>query len=111
MWQFLWPDRKVEDVPITHITNGVHTGTWLARRMRLLFDRYLGADWMQHIDDPELWAQIDNIPDAELWAVRRHLKRKLVLLRQRARPPALAAAARVHPVQVVAGGVLLDPTR
>ncbi len=36
MWQFLWPDRKEEDVPITHITNAVHAGTWMARRMRML---------------------------------------------------------------------------
>ena len=61
-----------------HVTNGVHTGTWLARRMRLLFDRYLGQDWMENLDDPDLWAQVDNIPDGELWAVRRHLKNKLV---------------------------------
>ena len=35
MWNFLWPEEKMEDVPITHITNGVHTGTWMARRMRM----------------------------------------------------------------------------
>ena len=43
MWRHLWPDRAVDDVPITHITNGVHTGTWLARRLLNLYDRYLGA--------------------------------------------------------------------
>ena len=108
MWKFLWPDTKVEDVPITHITNGVHTGTWLARRMRLLFDRYFGADWLEHLDDPDLWSQIDNIPDAELWTVRQHLKRKLVLFAaERARQHWLQGG--VHPVQVIAAGVLLDP--
>ncbi len=49
MWAFIWPERKVEDVPITHITNGVHTGTWLGRRMRLLYERYLGADLLENI--------------------------------------------------------------
>ncbi len=108
MWHWLWPDRKEEEVPITHITNGVHTGTWLARRMRLLFDRYLGADWLQHVDDPDLWSQIDNIPDAELWAVRRHLKRKLAMFAtERARLQWLSGS--VHPVQVIAAGVLLEP--
>ena len=108
MWQFLYPNTRVEDVPITHITNGVHSGTWLARRMRLLFDRYFGADWIQHIDDPNLWSQLDNIPDSELWAVRRHLKRKLVLYaEERARKLWLQGG--VHPVQVVASGVLLEP--
>ncbi len=108
MWQFLYPGIRVEDVPITHITNGVHTGTWLARRMRNLFERYFGPDWSQHVDDPDLWSQINNIPDAELWLVRRHLKRKLVLFaEERARKLWLQGG--VHPVQVIAGGVLLEP--
>ena len=70
IWRNLWPERRVEDVPITHITNGVHTGTWLARRMRHLFDRYLGNTWMEHLDDPQVWEGIENIPDAELWTVQ-----------------------------------------
>ena len=108
MWSFIWPDRKLEDVPITHITNGVHTGTWLARRMRVLYERYLGSDFLENIDDPEVWAQIENIPDNELWLVRRHLKRKLVTYASdRARAQWLTS--NVHPVQVIASGVLLDP--
>lgn len=107
MWSFLWPDRKEEDVPITHITNGVHVGTWLARRMRLLYDRYLGSDWQQNMDDPRVWQAIDAIPDAELWAVKRHLKRKMVTFaNERARK--MWQSGSVHSVQVIAGGVLLD---
>ncbi len=108
MWGFLWPEQKVDEVPITYVTNGVHTGTWLARRLRHLFSRYLGHDWLENIDDPATWEVIDDIPDAELWAVRRHLKRKLVAyMRDRARLQWLAT--KVHPVQVVASGTLLDP--
>lgn len=108
MWAFLWPGRRVEDVPITYITNGVHTGTWLARRMRVLFDRYLGEDWVNRVDDLTMWQQIDNIPDDELWAVRQHLKRKLVAYTiERARQQWMNGS--VHPVQVVASGALLDP--
>lgn len=108
MWSYLWPERKVEDVPITHITNGVHTGSWLARRMGMLYDRYLGADWLDHIDEQEIWQNVENIPDAELWTVRRHLKRKLIAyIIDRARSQWLTTV--VHPVQVVASGVLLDP--
>ncbi|HEX9019529.1 MAG TPA: alpha-glucan family phosphorylase, partial [Anaerolineaceae bacterium] len=108
MWHGLWPNRQIEDVPITHVTNGVHTGTWLARRMRMLFDRYLGQEWMENIDDPDLWALVDNIPDAELWAVRRHLKNKLVSYAiERARRQWVSGG--FHPVQVVASGVLLEP--
>lgn len=108
MWHKLWPDRKVEDVPIGHITNGVHASTWMARRLQILFERYLGADWKENIDDPDMWAMIENIPDAELWAVRRHLKNKLVSYAiERARSQWVGGG--FHPVQVVAGGVLLEP--
>jgi len=108
MWHWLWPGKKEDDVPITHITNAVHAGSWLARRMRLLFERYLGADWIQHQDEPDFWAQIDNIPDGELWAVRRHLKRKLlVFANERIRQNWVSG--NVHPVQVIAGGVLMEP--
>ncbi|MRR31759.1 alpha-glucan family phosphorylase, partial [bacterium] len=108
MWNWMWPKLRSEDVPITHVTNGVHTGTFLARRLRLLFDRYLGADWMKNIDDPEMWAQVENIPDGELWQVRRHLKRKLVVFAN-TRTRALWQSGSITPAQVVAGGLFLEP--
>jgi starch phosphorylase len=108
MWHSLWPERSVADVPITYITNGIHTGTWLARRLEHLLNRYMGRDWMEHIDDPEMWLGIENVPDAEFWAVRRHLKRKLVAyMRDRSRIQWLTTTT--HPVQIVAAGTLLDP--
>jgi len=108
MWQFVWPERPVDEVPIIHITNGVHTGTWLARRLRHLYDRYLGVDWMEQVDNPILWEGVNNIPDEQLWMVRRHLKRKLVLyIRDRARERWLRGGW--HPVQAIASGALLDP--
>ena len=64
-------------MPIEYITNGVHTGTWLARRMKELYDHYLDAGWSERIDDPVVWQGVDRIPDKELWETRRHLKRKL----------------------------------
>jgi starch phosphorylase len=108
MWDFIWPGVKEDDVPITHITNGIHTGTWLARRLRNLFDRYLGPGWMENADDPEIWELVNNIPDNQLWMVRRHLKRKLAhFMRERARQQWVKDG--VHPVQVIASGVMLDP--
>lgn len=108
MWHFLYPDRTVDEVPIDHITNGVHTGTWLARRLGTLYDRYLGADWQKHVDDQELWEEVESIPDVELWTVRKHLKRKLVAyMRERLREQWIYTG--IHPVQVIASGALLDP--
>lgn len=108
MWNHLWPELRPEEVPISHITNGVHTGSWLARRLRNLFDRYFAPEWMERLDDPDEWNAIEKVPDSELWAVRRHLKRKLVYyMRERAREQWLHD--NVHPVQVIAAGALLDP--
>lgn len=108
MWNFLWPEKKVDDVPITHVTNGIHTGTWLARRMRILFNEYFPEDWWSRVDDPEVWEHVLDIPDEELWEVRRHLKRKMVAyFKDRARRQWLNDG--IHPVQVVAAGTLLDP--
>lgn len=108
MWHFLWPENRVDDVPISHITNGIHTDTWLARRLGLLFDRYMGSDWREHMDDPEVWEQVMNIPDDQLWTVRRHLKRKLsAFITDRARRKWLKGG--LHPVQTLAAGALIDP--
>jgi starch phosphorylase len=109
IWHFLWPDIEDEDdVPITYITNGVHTPTWMARRLRILYDKYLGEGWLDRLDDPEMWVKVDSIPDNELWAVRRHLKRKLALyMLNRVRTRWMEGD--LHPVQAIASGAMLDP--
>jgi glycogen phosphorylase len=108
MWDFLWKDKEVEDVPITYVTNGVHAANWTARRLRVLYDTYLGADWQEHLDEPEIWSKLDEIPPDGLWAVRMHLKRKLSFRMQEwARTRWLYGG--FHPVQVIASGALIDP--
>ncbi len=108
MWNFLWPDCPEAEVPITHVTNGVHSANWMARRVRLLLDWHLGADWYDRLDDPDLWSQVDAIPDAALLDVRFHLKRKLAFyMRERVRERWMEGG--YHPVQVVASGVLINP--
>jgi starch phosphorylase len=108
MWAFLWPGKTGKRIPIGYITNGVHSSTWIARRMRELFDLYLPDGWLEHLEDEQLWQAVDRIPDDEFWEVRRHLKRKLVaVMRERSR--LLWQPGSHHPVQVVASGVLLDP--
>jgi glycogen phosphorylase len=77
MWQPVFGVEQ-DRVPIGHVTNGAHVPTWMAPPMRALLDRYLGEDWSRRAADPEVWAGVENIPDAELWAVRNTLRGDLV---------------------------------
>ena len=83
MWQFLWPGVRVEDVPIGHVTNGVHTGTWLSPEMEALYDRYLTQAWEETVDAPGQWSSIDQVPDAELWNAHMARKRAMITYARR----------------------------
>jgi len=107
MWNVLWPEKKIDNVPIKSITNGIHVGFWMARRMKLLFERYFGMNWYARLDDPDMWTQIENIPDLELWDVRRHLKRKLINYAIEGARDHWRSGNR-HASQVIADGVMLD---
>jgi starch phosphorylase len=108
MWGFLWPQLPESDVPITYVTNGVHTANWMARRLMRLLETQVGADWYSRLDEPELWSKLDQIPDDQLWAIRLHLKRRLAFyMRERVRERWTEGG--YHPVQVVASGVLINP--
>ena len=78
MWQSLWPGRSVDEVPIAHVTNGVHVPTWIGGAMRELLDRHLGAGWNTRADEPEVWAGVDAIPGGELWESRRRHRTELI---------------------------------
>lgn len=78
IWRALWPHREEEEVPIGHITNGVHTSSWLATPLRLLFDRYLGPNWLQRQSESETWHRVTQIGEGELWEVHCALRRRLI---------------------------------
>jgi starch phosphorylase len=78
MWHELFPQVREHEVPIGHITNGVHLPTWLAPRMRALFDKYLPPGWIRRHHLAEVWGAIESIPEAELWDVHLELKRALI---------------------------------
>jgi starch phosphorylase len=78
MWNTLWPGKKESDVPIGHITNGVHVASWLAPQMRRLYERHLGRSWIERIRRREVWNEINSIDDGELWETHRFLKDRLV---------------------------------
>jgi starch phosphorylase len=107
MWNSLWPDIKEEDVPITSITNGVHVPTWVAPQFHRLYQKYLGHDWLRILDKQALWEKIYDIPDVELWTVRRWLKYKLVrAIHDRIRNRWCEEP--LVPIQALATGSLLD---
>jgi starch phosphorylase len=78
MWQAVWPHHPVEDVPIDHITNGIHVPTWISPEMAELFDRYMGPNWSEDPDNEKVWEHIEQIPDTELW--RTHERRRAQLV-------------------------------
>ena len=85
LWQKLWPEDPIEQVPITHVTNGVHAPTWIAPLIRSLYEKHIGPDWAARLRDRANWAQaIARIPDEELWAAHLLLKERLIaFIRQR----------------------------
>jgi glycogen phosphorylase len=79
MWQFLWPGIEGDEVPISYVTNGVHTFSWIAQEMNELFGRYLDPDWGRYVDVQDFWDRhIDSIPDDELWKTHEVRKEKLI---------------------------------
>ncbi|MBD2090431.1 alpha-glucan family phosphorylase [Microcoleus sp. FACHB-1515] len=78
MWTVLYPRSTEDQVPIGHITNGVHARTWTAPLMADLFAQYFGEDWSRHVVDPQMWAKVEDIPAAELWERHLILKERLV---------------------------------
>lgn len=80
MWTCLWPGRKAPEVPIGHVTNGVHVHTWLSTELNQLFQIHLGPGWMESIARPDLWTKVEQIDSAEIWEIRQVLKARMVRL-------------------------------
>jgi starch phosphorylase len=78
MWQGLWPDVPLSEIPIGQFRNGIHTPTWLSDEMGRLYDRHMGTQWHYEPEDRVVWERFDKIPDAELWGSHQRLKERLV---------------------------------
>ena len=78
MWSSLWPERSEDQIPIGHVTNGVHVPTWIGGPMREVLERHLGDDWVARAAEPDTWAAVDRIPDEELWGARQAQRGELV---------------------------------
>jgi starch phosphorylase len=77
LWKDVWAGVPVHEVPITSITNGVHTKTWMAPEFAALYRKHLGA-WEEHLTEPEFWRGVIDIPDAQLWDTHQRLKLRLI---------------------------------
>jgi len=78
MWQLTWKGVPEEEVPITSITNGVHTRSYISRDLSELYDRYLGPGWVDSPDDQTIWKHVDEIPDTEFWRTHERRRDRLV---------------------------------
>jgi glycogen phosphorylase len=106
MWRHLWPDRP--EHPVSHVTNGVHTPTWIGPEMRSLYARHLGADWEDHLLEPEYWSRVQEIPDEEVWASHRSQKERLIrFVRERVRMQSARHGRSPDELRAIEG--LLDP--
>lgn len=78
MWAHLWPWRVEEEIPIGHITNGVHVPSWLAWQMLKLFDSHFPARWIYRMGEAEVWQYIHNVDPGELWETHHAMKNQLI---------------------------------
>lgn len=74
----VWPHIAPNESPITYVTNGIHTCTWLAPKLKDLYNKYLIPYWQDNIHEDEVWKKIDTIPDDKLWEVHMERKQKLI---------------------------------
>jgi starch phosphorylase len=78
MWMYDWPGVPQDEVPIGHVTNGVHLPSFLSREMADLLERYLGSDWHADVARPDLWQHLEEVPDDELWITHERRRERLV---------------------------------
>ncbi|HEX5891045.1 MAG TPA: alpha-glucan family phosphorylase, partial [Pyrinomonadaceae bacterium] len=101
LWQKLWPEKRVEEVPISYITNGVHAPTWVSPLLRYLFEKYIGQDWEKKLRDTDAWAEaVTRISDEELWTAHSLLKERLIaFIRHRTTQSRLAAGEKADYIE------------
>jgi starch phosphorylase len=108
MWRPMWPETPADQLPVRSITNGVHVPTWLASQALDMLTRHFGPGWLDKVDDAELWERLNDIPDSEIWSMRKSLREDLFsFIRERMR--ARFALEHVAQSRIVSAGAMLDP--
>lgn len=108
IWRGLWPGVPLPEIPIGHVTNGVHVDSWTDPKLAALYDRYLGPTWREQMDNPATWQAIAKIPDAELWNLHVATKGELIEAARRAQVNHLVRIG-ADPARINAAGQALDP--
>ena len=78
MWQNIWPNYNSEETPIDHVTNGIHTKTWLAGEFEAIFDKHIGSEWRIDTDSNDVWEKAKDIPDDLIWETKRKRREDLL---------------------------------
>jgi glycogen phosphorylase len=108
MFQDLWPQLPLWEVPVTSITNGVHLPSWLNGDLAQLYDQYLDLDWRARFNDPDVWKAVEDIPDEELFEVHRRRKRRLIAF-VRDRQHTAAVRRQASALEIRRASEVLDP--
>jgi starch phosphorylase len=109
MWQQIWHQHPVEDVPIDYITNGIHVPTWISRDLAALFDRYLGPNWAEDPDNQRVWEHVAQIPSSELWRAHQRRKEQMIgFIRRRLAQQLKKRGASVSEIQAAGEVLSLD---
>lgn len=108
MWQWMWPDLPLDEVPIGHVTNGVHFQSWISLEMNQLYDRYLGPEWREEPANGDIWNRAYAIPAEELWRTHQRRRERLVSwARNRVRDQRIRRGA--SQLEIEAAEEILDP--
>jgi glycogen phosphorylase len=83
MWRWVYPGVPKDEIPIDSITNGIHMQSWVSGEMAMLFDRYLDPSWRTDEANPDIWKDVDGIPDSELWRTHERRRERLVAFARR----------------------------
>jgi starch phosphorylase len=83
MWRNLWPGIPADEIPIAHVTNGVHPQSWISHEMRNIYDAYLGPGWGEQPGDSSVWRRSEQIPTEELWRAHERRRERLVAFSRR----------------------------
>ena len=108
MWKRIWPAVPEREIPITHVTNGVHTHSWISEEFARLFERYLGPEWLDDPVNQSVWERVDEIPENELWRAKERLRDRLVSFGRERLKRSLKRQSAPH-ARVSGADEILDP--